>query len=391
MLARILSIIGLQGFAVLTAMLHQHLGVHTDEAKYLLNIPYPHPPLLRWIMGLSDGWQHQELFWRILFASFIAHGVWLVADMVRTFSREQRLTIVGLWLFSGALLLQSGTLMMSCITAVQALFLLWMLSRPKFLRKWSVIVAALWIEMLFTAYQGILFAPLVWIALQRSDLGFWKRMFSFFTPIALLLLYTLGNPLAIAAMGFVGSMQSGVSLEQSILSVLKIWMIGGSIVLSVLGIFGMVRSRNIPLILTTVLLTAYILLSSRGYYAILFTPVLIAGITSQPKFLRSSSILAAHIVAGIALFFYVPFSTRSAAPTVAAALERVHSEGTVLISGDFGHDWQYELRRPVRRYKKEFLEDASAVVCIAPCTEIDARSWRQVPQVGAEVWVRTGR
>src|SRR3989338_3526826 len=270
MLARILAIIGLQGFAVLTAMLHTHLGVHTDEAKYLLNIPYPHPPLLRWIMGLTDGWQHQELFWRILFASFLIHGVWLVADMARSLPREKRITVAGLWLFSGALLLQSGTLMMSCITAVQVLFLLWMLSRPEFLRKWSVLVAALWLEMLFTAYQGILFAPLVWVTLQRADVGLQKRLFLFLVPIGLLVLYTLTNPLAIAAMGFVGTMGSGVPLEEFLSRGLRLWLIGGSGVLSILGILGMIRSRHWALLCTLILVTLYCLVSYREYYAILF-------------------------------------------------------------------------------------------------------------------------
>lgn len=400
MLSRILAIIGLQGFAVLTAMLHMHLGVHTDEAKYLMNIPYPHPPLLRWLMGMTDGWQYQEIFWRVFIASFLVHGVWLVADMARKCSREQRITLCGLWLFSGALLLQSGTVMMAPVTAVQTLFLCWMLSHPAFLKKWSVLIAALWLEMLFTAYQGILFAPLVWVALEQSKIGFAKRLSAFFLPIALLTLYTLTNPLAIAAMGFAGTMHGEVSFEDSLLLLLKIWVIGGSFVLSILGILGMIRSRNISLILSIVLLAMYVLLSSRVYYAILFTPLLIAGIVAQPKLLRSSAfILATQMVMGVALFLYIPFSSGSNARSIARELQNAAgTSGSVLIKGSFGHDWQYLIPGSVLRYNQQLLRDAKVVICRPwdACTESDRRMMEGMgfnlhPGFGDEVWVRTGK
>ena len=391
MLARILAIIGLQGFAVLTAMLHTHLGVHTDEAKYLLNIPYPHPPLLRWIMGLTDGWQHQELFWRILFASFLIHGVWLVADMARSLPREKRITVAGLWLFSGALLLQSGTLMMSCITAVQVLFLLWMLSRPEFLRKWSVLVAALWLEMLFTAYQGILFAPLVWVTLQRADVGLQKRLFLFLVPIGLLVLYTLTNPLAIAAMGFVGTMGSGVPLEEFLSRGLRLWLIGGSGVLSILGILGMIRSRHWALLCTLILVTLYCLVSYREYYAILFTPLFVAGFLAGSKPLRSPAfILALHLVIGIGLFLYIPFPSISQARQVGEVLQDAGiTSGPVLIKGSFGHEWQYLMPGQVLRYQERFLDEAEAVVCLVQCEKF-SKDWERLNVGEGEVWVKTG-
>ena len=392
MLARILAIIGLQGFAVLTAMLHIHLGVHTDEAKYLLNIPYPHPPLLRWLMGLTDGWQHQELFWRILFASFLVHGVWLVVDMARSLPREKRITVAGLWLFSGALLLQSGTVIMAPVTAVQALFFCWMLSRPEFLKQWSVLVAALWLEMLFTAYQGILFAPLVWVALQRADVGFKKPLTVFFVPVVLLVLYTLTNPLVIAAMGFVGTMSAGTPFEEFVSRGLRLWLIGGSGVLSVLGIFGIFRSRNAALLSTFILVTAYSLISYREYYAILFTPLFIAGVITEVKPLRSPAfILAAHIVMGIGLFLYVPFPILSDARQVGEALENAGiTSGSVLIKGSFGHEWQYFMPGSVVRYNEELLDGSTAVVCLSPCGTF-SKDWKQLSMVEEEVWVRKGQ
>jgi hypothetical protein len=398
MLARTLAIIGLQGFAVLTAMLHAHLGLHTDEAKYLLNIPYPHPPLLRWIMGLTDGWQYQEMFWRILFASFLIHGVWLVADMARKLPREQRMTLCGLWLFSGALLLQSGTVMMAPITAVQALFLCWMLSRPKLLEQWSVLIAALWLEMLFTAYQGILFAPLVWVALQKADLHIGKRLAAFGIPVALLAVYTLGNPLVITAMGFAGGMGRGAAIEEQVVRVLRLWLIGGSGVLSILGLVGMIRSRNGWMLGTLLLLTAYCMVSYREYYAILFAPLFIAGAALSSQKISSPAFhLALQMVFGVLLFLYIPFAPLSTARAVRAALDDAGVAGPVLINGSFGHQWQYLMPGPVRKYSREKVGSVDAVICSPPdmCTEEDHRLMNDIgfnmyPGYGDEVWVRKG-
>ncbi|MEK7563121.1 MAG: hypothetical protein AAB544_01880 [Patescibacteria group bacterium] len=397
MLARILTIVGLQGFAVLTAMLHEHLGVHTDEAKYLLNIPYPHPPLMRWIMGLSDGWQYQELFWRVIFASCLVHGVWLVADMARKRSREERLTLCGLWFFTGALLLQAGTLMMATITAVEVLFLCWMLSRPEILRKWSVLIAALWLEMLFVAYQGILFAPLVWLALQKSDLSSGKRFAAFVAPIILLLLYTLTNTLAVAALGLVGGMGRGVAIEEQVIHVLRLWLIGGSGVLSVLGILGIVRSRNWWMLLTFFLLSVYCMLSYREYYAILFAPLFIAGASLPHQRISSPTFhLALQMVIGLALFFYIPFPALSNARAIGNALEREGiTVGPVLMKGSYGHEWQYMLPDPIFPYDEKILNAAVAVICTPwdACTEEDHRLMDDLgyilhPGYGDEVWIR---
>ncbi|OGJ65732.1 hypothetical protein A3F36_03515 [Candidatus Peribacteria bacterium RIFCSPHIGHO2_12_FULL_55_11] len=396
MLARILTIVGLQGFAVLTAMLHQHLGVHTDEAKYLLNIPYPHPPLMRWIMGLTDGWQHQELFWRIFFASCLIQCVWLVADMARNRTREERLTLCGLWLFTGALLLQAGTLMMATITAVEALFLCWMLARPELLRKWSILIAALWLEMLFVAYQGTLFAPLVWLALQKSNLSFSKRLTVFVVPIILLALYTLTNPLAVASLGLVGGMGRGADVSEILLHTFKLWLIGGSGVLSILGLLGMIRHRHWALFGTFLLVTIYCGVSYREYYAILFAPLFIAGAALPSQKIASPAFhLALQMVIGVLLFLYIPFAPLSTARAVRAALDDAGIAGPVLINGSFGHEWQYLMPGPVRKYNREEVDSAVAVICSPPgvCVEADHRlmdesGFRMYPGYGDEVWIR---
>ena len=389
MLLRVLMFGLLQGFAVLLAELHRYLGVHTDEAKYLMNIPYPHPPLVRWILEATDGWQYQELFWRIVFASLLTQGTWLVWDMSRKLHKDQRVTLCGLWLFSGAMLLQAGTLFMPTITAVQTLFLCWMLSRKDILKKWSSLIALLWLEMLFTAYQGILFAPLIYVALLRSEIGQWKRWSAFLVPIALLVLYTPTNPLTVVTTGFVSGMSAGLPIEESITRVLKLWVIGGSAALSILGLYGMVRSRDYALVLTLMLVTAYIFVGFRSYYAILFTPLLIAGLLSAPRLLKSSAfLLALQIVGGITIFLYVPFSEMSSARSIGRALLGADVHGEVLIEGSFGHEWQYLMPGPVRRYRPEFIKDASAIVCLDRCTGIDLQEWQTLPGTQEEVWVK---
>ncbi|MBM3228049.1 hypothetical protein FJZ27_04305 [Candidatus Peribacteria bacterium] len=389
MLLRVLVFGLLQGFAVLLAELHRYLGVHTDEAKYLLNIPYPHPPLMRWILETTDGWQHQEIFWRIVFASLLTQGTWFVWDMGRKLHKDQRVTLCGLWLFSGALLLQAGTLFMPTITAIETLFLCWILQRIEFLKRWSALIPLLWLEMLFVAYQGILFAPLIFVALRQSGIAPWQRWSAFLIPIGLLALYTPTNPLTIVATGSVSGMSMGMPLEESVARVLKLWVIGGSMALSVLGLYGMVKSKQYPLVLTLMLVTAYIFVGFRSFYAILFTPLLIAGLLSAPKLLKSSAfLLALQIAAGTAIFLYVPFPEYSSARSVGDALRVAGVHGDILIAGSFGHEWQYLMPGPVKRYRPDFTNDAAAIVCLDRCVAIDRQAWQRFPQTTEEVWVK---
>ena len=71
---RILIILLLEGYAILLAGMQGVAGVRTDEAKYLLNIPYPHPPFARWIIGQTEWMTYQEMFWRIVFATILEIG-----------------------------------------------------------------------------------------------------------------------------------------------------------------------------------------------------------------------------------------------------------------------------------------------------------------------------
>ena len=74
----LITVAGLEVYALALAFLQAMSGVRTDEAKYLLNIPYPHPPAARFVLGLTDGWAYQEIFWRIVFATLLVQAVFLV-------------------------------------------------------------------------------------------------------------------------------------------------------------------------------------------------------------------------------------------------------------------------------------------------------------------------
>ena len=80
---RFLIIIGLQMYALLLAWMQSLGGIHTDEAKYLLDIPYPHPPLVRWMVSQTELYVHQEMLWRVVFATLMVQAVFLVWSLGR--------------------------------------------------------------------------------------------------------------------------------------------------------------------------------------------------------------------------------------------------------------------------------------------------------------------
>ncbi|MBI5156250.1 hypothetical protein HZA45_03180, partial [Candidatus Peregrinibacteria bacterium] len=121
-----ISIIGLEAYAIILAFLQAMSGVRTDEAKYLLNIPYPHPPAARFLLGLTDGWAYQEFFWRFLFATLLVQAVFLIWSMGKILPRRDRFTLCGVWLFSAAFVAQTGSIMMAELTALQGLVFTWL-------------------------------------------------------------------------------------------------------------------------------------------------------------------------------------------------------------------------------------------------------------------------
>lgn len=368
---RLMILIGLQAYALALAALQFFNGVRTDEAKYLLNIPYPHPPLGRSILSLLDGWSGQEIFWRIVLASLVVHAVWLVIDLVKGCNRKTVVAIAVAWLLCASVVYQAGTVMMAPLTALQALVFVWLLLRDRAPDGNAVgLMGLFWLASLFTAYQAALFFPLVWAVLMRANVSFNRKALLWGIPVVLLCLYTLTNPLVAASMISHAGKDVAQTLSHRFAETLLIIGLGGSMVLCFTGTVGMVRERSWGLIGSLFLVTAYVVLSRYYYYAILFTPLFVAG---TALFLRRYQMVAVHVLLAVPLCtallwsMHSPIINRDHASAVMNAIEDRGLDGPILISGYFGHQWQYRSRSPVLRYNPSLLGDAQAVICTGPC------------------------
>ncbi|MBT7337991.1 hypothetical protein HN801_04790, partial [Candidatus Peregrinibacteria bacterium] len=72
-------------------------------------------------------------------------------------------------------------------------------------------------------------------------------------------------------------------------------------------------------------------------------------------------------------------------------VNQLQSEGIVLISGSFGHEWQYESEGTVMRYTPSLLSKAKAVVCLDACPGVSGYGFYQIENTAQEVWVRSSR
>ncbi|MDA1208697.1 MAG: hypothetical protein O2904_01545 [bacterium] len=383
---RILIIIGLELYALLLAFMQSLGGVRTDEAKYLMDIPYPHPPAIRWFLSLFDALPMQEIIIRIVFASLMVHAVWLVWDMAKQMKHEQRLALAALWLLSGGVILQAGTVMIAPITALQVLVLLWMDAKKSPLP----LIGIWWLFSLFSAYQAVLFLPIVLMMVWQRKKSTADSMLYCAIPVGLLCLYTVTNPLIPASMVIHSGRDLYSSLGDRLIATLRLWAIGGSIILSAMGTVGMIRTRSWGLIGSFILVCAYIAFSRYDYYAVLFLSLFIGGIVAFPSGMRLNRLSAvAFAVIGFALVGNLSgVLTRSDARKVRPFLSRIAEDQTVLISGSFGHQWQYESPVSVRRYHEDLVATAGAVVCLSPCEGFDSSGFVKIDGVGVEVWVR---
>ncbi|MCK5019948.1 MAG: hypothetical protein KAS32_23030 [Candidatus Peribacteraceae bacterium] len=381
------SIIGLEVIAIFLAVFHGFGGLKTDEAKYLLNIPYPHPPLARWIMSVTEWMPIQEMFWRILLATLVIQSVWFVIDIGRDLSSLQRRTLGFLWIFSAGTLLQAGSIMMAPITAFQALVFVWLLNKKVFVNRYSALIGIFWIASLFTAYQIILFSPIVFLVFWKTNLKKRLALVLFFVPIILLAFYTLTNPFVLASMVNAGTQNIHLAYHEQVLRIFYLWIIGGSGCLSVIGLWGMIVRRQWAIIASLILLFAYTFLSYRPYYAILFLPLLIAGASSSSKLLNSYFIRFITVIITAFFVSLYPLSFQgSIARTVANKIENI--EGVVLIKGIFGHEWQYEISQPLRVHKESLVEYAEVIVCIPMCEERIGFSL-MFDNDDVQVWIRS--
>lgn len=364
--------LGLLFLALALTFFQFHIGIRTDEAKYLLNIPYPHPPFIRSIFGWTDGWIAQEIFWRfilslvLIFSGFLFRG------------RDPIVTLLA-WITAPAVLLAAGTVMLAPITALYAVFLLWILGRDQEKIPHPGLIGVIWLIMLFSAYQSVLLGPLLLGILLRKQTGWLRCGVVLGVPLLLLLIYTAGHPLSAASFILQGTKDADLTFGMRLWNVWSLWLLGGGAVGTVAGLIGIVRSKNIWVIGSFVLFTLYVFLGSFSYYAIFFTPFFVWGIAKLP----ASRILRAAVVIGsiLTLWYFQPWPGPSIARDAVRALSKKEPViATLVIRGPFGHEWQYESGAPVLRYGEDLpVRSWSILICTQECPLPDGEIWKAIP------------
>ena len=385
---RLIVAVGIQTYALALAFVHMLNGVRTDEAKYLLNIPYPHPPLVRTLLGFFDGWQWQEHGARLLFATLMAHAVWIVWDMGRSLRVSVRCALCVLWLGSAAFVLQAGTVMMAPITALQALLFLWILSLPQQRLPSSAGIGLLWIVTLCTALQGALLLPLVVAALRLRGAS-WKAVAWYAgAPIVAIVFYALGNPLVLASFGLQAGKDAGSTFMERGQGMLWILVLAGSGIGSIVGIAGLLLKRHWMILASFALFAAYVFLGKFDYYAIFFLPFFITGakhLWRRMPVLAVPSAVLILVCTVLLIAFRTPLLTpRSPAHYVLHQLDA----GMILLKGSFGHEWQYEAApgQELRRYSAGLTSQADVAVCFDDCGDLEERGWVESDGGLAHTW-----
>jgi len=145
-------------------------GVRTDEAKYLLSIPYPHPPLIRSLMAWTASMPAHEFFWRFLITSIVVQTAWIIFDLGDVLTKPRQYALAAVWLFSAAVFLQGGTIVLAVLAGVYGMIFVWFSLHPK-APTMPALIALLWLASLFTVYQSVLYAPLGYIPQQTTTLS----------------------------------------------------------------------------------------------------------------------------------------------------------------------------------------------------------------------------
>lgn len=390
---RLIAIVGLECYALVFAALQISNGVRTDEAKYLLDIPYPHPPLARWLLSLFDGFAWQEHAARILVATLMVQAAWFVWGMGKGLKPGARFALCATWLGSAAFAFQAGTVMMAVLTAFQALVFLRWLSRPREALPGIPSIAFFWLLTLFTALQGLLLAPLAVAVLRRRNASWAAVAWYAGVPVLLLALYALGNPFTLASFLLQGGKDAGDTVFVRALGTGWVLILAGSGIATVVGVAGMLRERRWSVLASFALFCAYVFLGRFDYYAIFFLPFLVAG--AEVLFRRvpfvgvpaASLTVAATVVLGFSLR---PFFVANPARDISARFDAMGVTGLVLIAGDYGHEWQYGAGsgREVRPYVESLHREASAIVCTNDCVDLDPTEWTQMDSFPVKAWTR---
>jgi len=358
----------------------------------------------------------QEFFWRVVFASLVVQGAWLVLWMARRepvasdvsratgqlrftasgLNHDQRIALSLAWLLCAAVVLQAGSIMMAPLTALQGLVFLALLSHAR--RKadhwsaWHALGAALlWLVSLLTAYQAVLYLPIVAALFWSLSIPRWQKALYVLAPLPVAFLFALAEPAVLASFLSAGTLNASLTVSAKAVSLFQAWSVGGSVLISIIGVAGIAMGRRRAEFLSLALVAAYLFVSFHFYYAILFTPLLIAGAISfmrhawpNPLPLLSPLALITMLCFGLFPPAFAPGPSRAVMQAVADG----GRQGDVLIAGAFGHDWQYESPFSVRRYHPSLLRDAQAVVCLEACEDVEREGWTPLPGLPVEVWVR---
>jgi hypothetical protein len=300
------TILGLEILALVLVYLQLTGGVRTDEAKYLLSIPYPHPPLLRWIMASTSALPGHLLFWRFIFASAVVQASWLVYDLGAVLQRDRRIALILAWLCSAPVILQGGSVMLIVPTALFGLVLVHRyFDQREHSPRSAPVIALGWLMALFSAYQTVLFAPFIFVLLRRTNISRLRAWVYFLVPLALLGVYSLTNPLALASMLAVSTQDAVMPIFDRTMNIAFVWLLAGG-ALTVFGLLGIATGRRRTIMVTSLLVLAYIALSAQQYYALLLTPLLIGGIFQLfcHRRLRPLLFLSLHFFSSVLLLWY---------------------------------------------------------------------------------------
>lgn len=356
-------------FAVVAcAALQLSLGVRTDEAKYLLNIPYPHPPLIRTVLGWTDGWMGQEIIWRLVFSCLLCS-----AGVMYCWRRPWPALL--LWGSLPAVWSQAGSIMMAPLLAVQALVLLGLL-RCETRNLVAAEIGCLWLAILLTSYQGVLLMPLIFALIMRSKGNTALRWAILLLPIIVLSVYTTSHPLSAASFLLQTGKDADVALTDRALRTVHLWCLGMGFVGVPFVLWRMVETRAMPVLMTFVLLSAYVTLGSFDYYAVFFSPFVLWALSSR---LRNQKFVGAVVFSNIVTaFFLVALPTPS--PVREQVMELMHAAPDpitdIQLVEPFGHEWQYESSVPVGRRSDAALRAGTVVVCLRECAAPTGGTWK---------------
>jgi hypothetical protein len=394
---RTILIIGIfELIALGIALLGMRMGLHSDEAKDLLEIPYPLPLAIHWFLSLGASLTLHEFLLRFLLASVTVQAGWLLWDLGAVLPLERQMALVGTWLLSAALITQGGALMPVTIAATFGLVFVWIALHPEGTSHCrGPCIGILWLLSLFISYQCLLFAPLVWSGLRSNRTQLRESIVYFCIPILLLAVHLLGHPLAIDNVMHSATQDLPLPTGTRLLFAMKIFLFAGGYVASVIGLWGILTGGRRDLLLSLILILLFIFLSSQPLYAILLLPLLTGGLFllfCRRKVPPRGFLLLQAVATTIVIIISPPTKNLNIARETIASLHAQGITGMILIDGPYGDEWQYESPEAVRTFSQELSTNIEKQAAVLICTkkscedDIDTDIWKPLP--GLPAWVK---